>query len=206
MPRSKEQSEQIRAASRQQILSTARRLFSEQGYDFCQVSDIARQADMSHGNIYWYFPSKEEILKAVLAESFETLHVMFAEVAARPGAGVEKLDTLIDRFIVFGRGQGGEDFLNILLTLTAKGGVERLSKLGFDMPQIGVGWHQPINAIFAQAQAEGQVTQGIAPDLLTTFFLSFFSGLMRTYSREWKDIPTEALHQAVFRLTGVKTA
>ncbi len=204
MPRTKEQSEQIRAESREQILSTARRLFSEKGYDACQVSDIAAAAGMSHGNVYWYFPSKDDILKAILTDGFAAMGAVFTEAAEYPGTGMQKVERLIDGYMVFGRGQGGEDFLNILITLTAKGGVERVASLGFNMPRIGVRFHKTINAIFAQAQAEGRVMPGIDPDLLTTFFLSFFSGLMRTYAREWSAMPEDALRDAAFRLLGVK--
>jgi AcrR family transcriptional regulator len=205
MPRSKAQSIRVRLESRGQIISTARRLFSEKGYDSCQVSDIAREAGMSHGNIYWYFPSKEEILRAILTEGFEALVDMFAEVSVQPGAVLDKLNLLIDRYSAFARDQDGEDFLTLLLSLTAKGGNERLLGLGFDMRHLGTMWHQSVNTIFAQAQAEGQVMPEVAPELLTTFFFSFFTGLIRSYPREWREIPSEVLRATVYRLVGVKT-
>ena len=65
MPRSKELSDQMRAHSQAQILAAARQLFATQGYFNCRVSEIAREASMSPGNVYWYFSSKEEVLKAV---------------------------------------------------------------------------------------------------------------------------------------------
>lgn len=54
----------------EQILVAAGRLFATKGYDKTSVDEIAREAGLSKGAIYWYFPSKEQILIA-LAEQFE---------------------------------------------------------------------------------------------------------------------------------------
>lgn len=204
MPRSKMQSEQIRAESREQILSTARKLFAERGYEGCRVSDIARQADMSQGNIYWYFSSKGEILKAILAEGFEALGAMMAEVAARSGTSLEKLDDLIERYIAFGREQRGDEFIAILFTLTAQGGVERFRELGFDTRQIGFGYHQSVSAIIAQGQEEGLVKLKIDSNLSTIFFFSLFNGMMFLYGKDWLALPKEEIRAAALRLLGVQ--
>jgi AcrR family transcriptional regulator len=41
---------------------------------------------MSQGNVYWYFSSKEELLKAVLADGFETLGALMQQAAIEAGA------------------------------------------------------------------------------------------------------------------------
>lgn len=50
---------------RQQILETALRLFTTAGYFNTSVHDIRREAGISVGAIYHYFPSKEAIAKAL---------------------------------------------------------------------------------------------------------------------------------------------
>ena len=205
MPRNKIQTEQIRAESREKILSTAQHLFAERGYDGCNVSDIARQAGMSQGNIYWYFSSKEELLKAILVEGFKTLGTTMAEAAARPGTGIEKLDYFLERFNALVKEQGGDAFTTIVTTLMAQGGVRRLAELGLSTIEIGTGYHRSLNAIIAQGQAEGLIMPGIDPNLLTTFFFSFINGLMLMYPQEWKDISHELIREAVLRLLGGKS-
>jgi AcrR family transcriptional regulator len=194
----------MRAESRQKILETARRLFAERGYDGCNVSEIAREAGMSQGNIYWYFSSKEEIFRAVLADGFEVLGTMMAEVAAQPGSGLEKLEYLLERYIALGREQGGDEFIAIMTALLGLGGVSRLAALGFDTAQIGADYHQSVSAILGQAQAEGAVEPGVDANLLTVFFFSFFNGLMMMYPREWKDIPVAFIREAAVRLLGAR--
>lgn len=204
MPRNKIQSEQIRTESRKKILSTAQTLFAERGYDGCSVSDIAHQAGMSQGNIYWYFSSKKELFKAVLTEGFAGLGSVMAESAERPGASLEKLDFFLERFNTLMKEEGGEEFVAIIITLLGRGGVGRLEELGLSTHQIGAGYHQSLNAIFMQGQAEGLILREVDPNLLSTFFFSFINGLMLMYPEEWKDISSELIRGAIFRLLGIE--
>jgi AcrR family transcriptional regulator len=44
---------------------------------------------MSQGNVYWYFSSKEDLLKAVLADGFEALGSLIEGAANRLGSLVQ---------------------------------------------------------------------------------------------------------------------
>lgn len=202
MPRSKDQNEQMRAESRARILATAQKLFAERGYNGCNVSDIARQAGMSQGNIYWYFSSKEDLFKAILVEGFAALGAVMADAAARPGTAMEKLEAYLADFDVLMREEGGDEFVTIILTLVAQGGFKRFAELGLSTHEIGAGYHQSLNAIIAQGQAEGAFMQGVDADLLSTFFFSFINGLTLMYPDEWREIPPGVIRDAVLRLLG----
>lgn len=204
MPRSKTQSEQIRAESRQKILSAARRLFAERGFDGCNVSDIAKQAGMSQGNIYWHFASKDELFRAVLVEGFQAIGATMAQASMSQGSGLEKFNLFLDRFLALSREQGGDDFVIIMITFIAQGGVRRFAEFGISTEQIGAQYHQALNAIFAQGQTEGDFPAGLDPDLLTTFFFSFVNGLMLMYPLQWRNIPVEVIREALLRLLGRK--
>ena len=52
---------------RKQVLDAALAVFSRKGYGEATIPEIARQGGMSVGTIYNYYPSKREILVAVLA-------------------------------------------------------------------------------------------------------------------------------------------
>jgi len=67
--------------------------------------------------VYWYFSSKEDLLKAVLAESFESLGVLLEEAAALPMTSLEKLDYLLGRNMTSSREHS--DFVRIFITLLA---------------------------------------------------------------------------------------
>lgn len=69
--------------TRQQILETALRLFRERGFDEATMRDIAKEAGVSLGNAYYYFPSKEAIVLAyydsVQAEHARLVHEAFPD-------------------------------------------------------------------------------------------------------------------------------
>ena len=62
---------------RDELLGRAAELFSRQGYANTTIQDIARELGLSRSSLYHYFPSKEELLRALIeaetAGSFEFL-------------------------------------------------------------------------------------------------------------------------------------
>lgn len=199
MVRGEKASEQMRAQSRAQILSAARKLFAENGYYNCKVADIAREAGMSQGNLYWYFPSKEEVLKAVLASGFDRVDSLLADAAKHPGDALSKLDYLLEQYLAFAREQG--EFQAVFLSLLGHGGMPLMRQLGFDTVDIGMRYHHHLSAILAQASTEGTVAD-IDPNFLAVFYFSFFNGLLLTYRDDWAMLPPELIRQAVLRMLG----
>ena len=195
-------SAEMRAQSRAALIEAARKLFAERGYFNCKVSDIAREAGMSQGNVYWYFSSKEELLKAVLADGFDTLGDAMAQAAASSGSCIHKLDNLIDGVLDFARERG--DFNTIMLSIMGHGGETLFAQLGFDMPQIGSGYSQSVASIVSKGQREGIIEKDVDPGTLTMLFFALFNGLNLTYGQEWLNMPKETIRDATLRLIGVQ--
>ena len=63
--------ERKKQQTRELIAETARRLFSERGFERVSVAEIARVADVSEKTVFNYFPTKEDLVYWRL-ESFET--------------------------------------------------------------------------------------------------------------------------------------
>ena len=55
-------------AARARLYETAIRLISERGYEATTLRDIAREADVSVGLLYRYFPSKQAVITALYDE------------------------------------------------------------------------------------------------------------------------------------------
>lgn len=203
MPRSRQLNEEMRERSRTQILAAARRRFAADGYFSCKVADIAREAEMSTGNVYWYFDSKEDILKAVLRAGFEAQASVLEAAAEHPGSSREKLRHLVRAYLAMSREQ--HDFTNIFISLLGHSGMSFFQRLGFDMTGIGARYHATLAALFQEGQAEGVVLDA-PPELLVIFFFSFFNGLMITYGEDWLTYEPERFERAVLRLIcGSKT-
>ena len=201
MPRNKQVSEQMRTEGRARILAASGRLFAQVGYDRCAVADIAREAGMSQGNVYWYFASKDEILKAVLASAFEALNELFDRVLAADGSGRDRLRLVIDQYIALGRTGGGADATVIVYGLL-RGGPGRLTELGFDVRGLVGGWVTALGTILRAAQAEGALRTDADPDTLAVHFFGYFNGMSITLGDAVGSFPAEELRRAVLRLLG----
>lgn len=202
MPRNAEMNEKMRYESRGQILTTARHLFAGQGYFQCKMADIARAAGMSAGNIYYYFATKEDLLKAILEEGFTLQEQVLAQAAALPGSSQARLDNLIDRFIELCREQG--EFITVLLSLLGQKGAPFLAEIGFDLPAIGARYHALIEPIFQQAIAAG-IAEPQPPGLQAMLFFSLFNGLLLTYGSDWQRLDPDLFHAAILRMVAIRS-
>src|SRR5436309_12585491 len=81
------------AARRQRVIEAATQLASEGGYDAVQMRDVAREADVALGTLYRYFPSKDHLLIAALAEQVSTLQ---RRLLQKPPRGASAADRVVD--------------------------------------------------------------------------------------------------------------
>lgn len=65
---------------RAQLLALAKRAFSESSYDGVSIDDLAREAKISKGLLYHYFPTKRDLYVAGLTEIANELVAAITEV------------------------------------------------------------------------------------------------------------------------------
>ncbi|HEX6234656.1 MAG TPA: TetR/AcrR family transcriptional regulator [Jiangellaceae bacterium] len=70
--------ERARAATIEEIKETATRLMSEQGTTDLRFSDIAREMGMTAPALYRYFADRDELLTALIADTFDELGAIVA--------------------------------------------------------------------------------------------------------------------------------
>src|ERR671937_636826 len=58
--------------NREAVIAAAKRLFADQGLD-AQMPDVARAAKVGVGTVYRNFPTKDDLIAALIAERFERL-------------------------------------------------------------------------------------------------------------------------------------
>jgi AcrR family transcriptional regulator len=201
-PRNKELSEEMRVHSRAVLTAAARHCFATRGYFNVRIADVAQQAGMSQGIIYWYFASKEELLKAVLSEAFESLGAVIAEAAAAPGDAREKLERLLSNLLQYA--QEGSQFTSIMISMMGHTNEDMFARLGFDMDALGLGYTQSLLSILTQAQAEGVIPAEHEPLMLAMMFFGLFNGLNLVYGQEWLSLPPDTLKAGMLRLMGIQ--
>jgi len=84
------------------IVQSAIKLFSSRGYHATKMDDVAKQAKMSKGLIYFYFKNKEDLYMAVTKKAFEQLNAVFKDtLKSKDKKGLDLIFDLINNFLEF---------------------------------------------------------------------------------------------------------
>jgi TetR/AcrR family acrAB operon transcriptional repressor len=93
MRRTKEEAEE----TRRQLLDAGLKVFGARGYSAARLSDIAAEAGVTRGAVYWHFKSKQGLLFAVLRELADPYIETATEVLRSDLGPGDKLRQLICR-------------------------------------------------------------------------------------------------------------
>jgi TetR/AcrR family transcriptional repressor of nem operon len=88
-----------KTTTRERLIGTAAELFWKQGYAQTGVNEIIQQAQATSGSFYHFFPTKEDLLLAVVdqvAEIFET--EVFGPASEVAGNAVERLFAVLEHY------------------------------------------------------------------------------------------------------------
>jgi AcrR family transcriptional regulator len=80
---------------RREILAAAARQFRARGLHATGMREIAAELGMTAGNLYYYFPSKQDLLAWCQQEALGRLLALAERVAAAPGSADRRLAELI---------------------------------------------------------------------------------------------------------------
>ncbi|MEU5523280.1 TetR/AcrR family transcriptional regulator [Streptomyces sp. NPDC093250] len=85
------------SARRAELIAIGRKLFADTSYDALSMDDIARQAQVAKGLIYYYFHSKRGYYLAIIQDSVAGLVTLAAGGAELPP--VERVQRTIDSYL-----------------------------------------------------------------------------------------------------------
>ncbi|HUT48871.1 MAG TPA: TetR/AcrR family transcriptional regulator [Alphaproteobacteria bacterium] len=86
-PQTASRREAVRDFKRQRILEGAKRVFQDKGLDGAAMRAIAAEAGYTAGALYSYYPTKEDIYAAILADSLAALAHAIRDAVAGDAAG-----------------------------------------------------------------------------------------------------------------------
>ena len=81
--------------TRQRIVDAANQLFYRKGYNRTSFSDVVDAAEVPRGNIYYYFKTKDDILKAVIANRLEIISAMLGEWDKNISQPLDRLERFV---------------------------------------------------------------------------------------------------------------
>lgn len=90
-----------KAATQRKLLTTAKRLFIDQGYDHTTTREIAQACGVSIGTVFAHFPDKPALLKAILLHEVEAELVKVRQNLAPQASAFEALYQLAEHLFAF---------------------------------------------------------------------------------------------------------
>ncbi|MFD2630427.1 TetR/AcrR family transcriptional regulator [Oceanobacillus kapialis] len=198
MPRQEQQNKQIRDERKEQILRAALQVFARRGMVAAKISDIAKEAALSHGLVYHYFKSKEEIFTTLVKKASDRSMGVIYDAKQQRGTPLEKLEWMTEKIL-----EGMESSENTLLFL-----IMMQASTSDAVPEevkdflTGEEAISPVKAtlpLIMEGQEEGDIVQTNPVTLAITFY-AFIQGLAIN-KIQWSDcpIPDAKLVMKVFR-------
>ncbi|MFO7819434.1 MAG: TetR/AcrR family transcriptional regulator [Halanaerobacter sp.] len=89
-------------SKKERVIKAAIKLFSKQGYHDTTVSEIANEAEVAKGTVYWYFDSKEQLFWGIIVSGIEALNQrLITEVRREDRSPREKLKMIVQLHLEF---------------------------------------------------------------------------------------------------------
>src|SRR5271157_2330429 len=83
-----------------EIVAAALASFAERGYAATRLDEVARAAGISKGTIYLYFPTKEDLFRAVVRQAvLPNVEAAEADLANHNGSSADLLRMMAQRFL-----------------------------------------------------------------------------------------------------------
>ena len=83
------------AEKRAHILRVAKRVFARKGYAVASINEVAREAGVSVGGLYRYFPTKDDLLLTVIESGVETLEAALEEAMSDARDPLERIEAVV---------------------------------------------------------------------------------------------------------------
>lgn len=177
--KTKEEAEQ----TRNQILDAAERVFYEKGVSRTTLTDIADEAGVTRGAIYWHFENKSELFNAMHEREKLPFETMFSQLSSESQAPLEGLREICINALTDLKTNEKRRRVLCVLKLRCEyvdemaGAVERM--LGFQRSMVS-----HISAVCARAAELGQLREGLDPRMAAIGLHAYMGGLFESWLRD----------------------
>ena len=183
-----------REQSTEQVLSSALGLFVSQGYSSTSIEDIARNAGLTKGAVYFYFKGKSALLLELIAQSAGLYGQVFTRMRASGALAAEQLELFKDWAAEVGA-QNNALLLLPILTYTEIGirevGVEKALNDLYDR------YHEEIERVICLGQNNGEFSAELFPREQAAILVALTDGMLLEWFRRRKHLSGGQLIQSV---------
>lgn len=147
--------EQMRA----RLLAAAARVFAERGYEATRVSDINRAAETSHGNFYWHFKNKDEILVEVLRPTIDRMLDRARRGETWPDEMTDEIyaESVVQQLIIY---KEYRELIRVMREAAARGSSGTFFKIWMDLRQQFIDRNE---SLLIELQRSGRLRDDVDP-------------------------------------------
>ena len=190
---SRRSNQERREHSTEQVLTAALVLFVTRGYGATSIDDIARQAGLTKGAVYFYFKGKSALLLALLAES-TALYTGIFERMRESGATAGKQ---LEMFVEWAAGVGVENnellLLPILMSLEFYG---QDAAIADSLDRLYDQYHEEMERVVTLGQDQGEFDKSLASREEAAVLIAFTDGMLLEWKRRSRRLDGKRLVQS----------
>lgn len=159
--------------TRRRILATARELLHVKGYANTSINDVIDATGVKKGNLYYYFSSKDELIRGLLEESRRE-YMAYLNNCVRGATPVERINDILDAIYQFHRSRdflGGCIFGNLALETA-----DTNAMMGTILRQVFDEWIALLSRHLADARDAGQIRSDLDPGRTARHIVALLEG------------------------------
>lgn len=167
MPRTTEQNEALRSATRSAVETAAARVFAHRGFAAANMRQIAVEAGISTGSIYRHYASKEELFDELIDQASRGLEAVTVQLSTE-GDPLSMIRSFTEVYVAdLAANNGAAEFYMVInqgfSTDTPEGTAARLAATQ------GALW-RAFALLIGRGQAAGQIIAGNATRMTSHYF------------------------------------
>ena len=191
-----------RAARRKEIMAAARGCFLRKGFHAASTAEISERASISVAGLYQYFPTKADLVLALVEEDLE-MDLEWVGVLAK----AESLQIGLTRLALeYANDVGCGDAVRLRLEITAE--ASRDPKIATVFTDVETRLVTAVSHLLADRQAKGEIDLALDPEVTARTVLAFLDGLFGWIAVGGASQENEAFVRAALELMwrGLKPA
>ncbi len=182
-----------REQSTEQVLASALKRFVTRGYGSTSIDDIAGDAGLTKGAVYFYFKGKSALLLELLSQSRALYEGIFEEMERSGDSAARQLEL----FVEWAAGVGAKNnellLLPILMSLEFNGQDETVEKA---IERLYDRYHEAMERVVALGQAQGEFDENLAPREEAAVLVAFTDGMLLEWIRRSRRLDGARLVQS----------
>ncbi|MFK8030161.1 MAG: TetR/AcrR family transcriptional regulator [Gammaproteobacteria bacterium] len=187
-----------RQNSIRQVLDAALELFVTKGFDGTSMDDIATQASLTKGALYFYFKDKLSLLDELLVRTEkELIDPIVESIRSKSSTPTMRIVRLTSEFARIGAERKELVLLHVVVSLEMHG---RDNKVEQRVRKIYSRLHQEISDVLIEGKASGEFASTLSPKYQASVIIALIDGLLLEWHRRGEELDGEQLARSARQL------